>query len=264
MSLKVIDRHFHVWDLEKQNLPWLETTDGSISNTYKFSDLENAYAGLDDVEFVGGVYVEIDCDNALQEDEIVYKLMQENPKILACMLRSDVSPSTRIPVFTTGIREPLHIDSKPKGRCLQSCFIEGLKEFAKKGIAFESCNRVEELNDVYQSFSQVPEEKIILNHLGNVDTLNDEYKSVMEKFASLPNLYLKVSGFPTADKDFVCELLDFIRNTFDSKKLLYASNWPVVEMYSEFSEHFNILREAFDDDQDFFMNNAICAYNLNI
>ena len=245
-------------------MPWLESTDGSITNTYKFSDLESAYSSLNDVDFVGGVYVEIDCDDPTQEDEVVYKLMQDNPKILACMLRSDVTPCMRVPIFATGIREPLHIDTKPKGRVLEDGFVNGLRYLAKAGMPFESCNRVEDLENAFESFSKVPEATIILNHLGNVGELNDAYKDVMRKFATLPNLYLKVSGFPTEDKKFVDELLTFIKETFNADKLLYASNWPVVKLYSSFDEHFNVLREKFGDDEDFFMNNAARAYGLKL
>lgn len=226
--------------------------------------MSKAYENLDDVDFVGGVYVEIDCDNPIQEDEVVYNLMQENPKILACMLRSDVSPNMRAPIFATGIREPLHIDTQPSGRVLENGFIEGLKNMAKAGLPFESCNRVEDLDNAYQAFSEVPEATVILNHLGNVADLNAEYKVVMQKFATLPNLYLKVSGFPTADKQFADDLLNFVCDTFDADKLLYASNWPVVELYSSFEEHFNMLREKFGDNEDFFMSNAMRAYKIKL
>ena len=43
-DLKVIDSHFHVWNLDTQNLPWLDGTDGTITHTYKVEDLEAEYA----------------------------------------------------------------------------------------------------------------------------------------------------------------------------------------------------------------------------
>ncbi len=85
---------------------------------------------------------------------------------------------------------------------------------------------------------------------GIVEKLDDAYKSSMEKLATLPNLYVKVSGFPTKDPTFVGELLSFIRDTFPPYKLMYASNWPVVEMYSTFAENFNVLHETFGDDEN--------------
>lgn len=263
-DLKVIDSHFHVWNLDTQNLPWLDGTDGTITHTYKVEDLEAEYARQAGVEFVGGVYVEVDCADHEAEDKIAYDLKAAHPKMLACMLRSDVSPWMRVPAFAAGIREPLHIDSEPKGRCLEPSFIEGLHALAEKGLPFESCNRVDELEDAYEAFAQAPEETVILNHLGNVEALTPEWKDVMKKFASLPNHYMKVSGYPTADKQFVSELLKFVRATFDPKKLLYASNWPVVKLYSSFDEHFQILRDEFGDDENFFMNNAVRAYGLKI
>ena len=48
------------------------------------------------------------------------------------------------------------------------------------------------------------------------------------------------------------------------KRQLYASNWPVVKLYSSFDEHFQTLRDAFGDDEDFFMNNAVRAYGLEL
>ena len=263
-NLRVIDSHFHVWDLTRQSLPWLDGTDGTITNTYTFDQLEAEYARQPDVDFVGGVYVEVDCADALAEDEIAEALMREHPKMLACMLRSTVSPAMRVPLIAAGIREPLHIESEPRCRCLEPSFIEGLRALVAAGLPFESCNRVDELDDAYEAFSQVPEATVILNHLGNVEALTPAYRAAMQKLASLPNLYVKVSGFPTADAAFVRELLDFTRATFAPNRLLYASNWPVVQLYGSFGAHFAAVREAFGDDEDFFMNNAVRAYGLSL
>lgn len=263
-DLRVIDAHFHVWDLAAQRLPWLAGTDGSISRTYTFGDLADIYARMDGVEFVGGVYVEVDCDDAAAEDAIVYDLMAREPRVLAAMLRGTVSPTMRVPLNAAGIREPLHVDGAARGRCLEPSFIEGLVALASVHMPFESCNRVDELEDACRAFSQVPEATVILNHLGNVERMDGAWCSAMERLAAMPNLYVKVSGYPTADRGFVSELLAFVRETFRADRLLYASNWPVVDMYSSLGEHFELVRDAFGDDEDFFMRNAVCAYGLNI
>ena len=263
-DLKVIDSHFHVWDLGTQSLPWLEGADCSFVRSYAFDELAAAYGRLPGVEFMGGVYVEVDCADPVAEDRIAFDLMARYPEIRAAMLRSEVSPWMRLPLHATGVREPLHIASEPRGRCLEPSFIDGLRALAAAGKPFESCNRVGELEDAYEAFSQVPEATVILNHLGNVDALDEAWCSVMRRFAKLPNLYVKVSGYPTADRGFVTELLAFVRETFAHDRLLYASNWPVVEMYSTFEEHFNLVRDAFGDDEDLFMNNAVRAYGIQL
>ena len=264
MKNKIIDTHFHVWDLEKQDLPWLEDVDEVLKRTFTFEEFSNNYNEIDGIDFVGGIYVEVDGKDPIQEDEIIYDLCKKNKKILATMMKSKVSPTMRVPAFATGIREPLHTGDAPKGRCLEESFIEGLKNLAKKNMPFESCNRVDELEDFYKTAKSLPEETFILNHLGNVTELSEEYKSVMNKFAKLDNVYVKVSGYSTKDKEFVKELLKFVKETFRSDRLMYASNWPVVELYSNFKEHLLILLEEFKDDEDFFYNNAIRCYNLDI
>ena len=264
MKNKIIDTHFHVWDLEKQDLPWLEGVDEVIKRTFTFEELLNNYNEIDGIDFIGGIYVEVDGKDPIQEDEIIYDLCKQNEKVLATMMKSKVSQTMGVPHFATGIREPLHTDDAPKGRCLEESFIEGLKNLAKKNMPFESCNRVDELEDFYKTATSLPEETFILNHLGNVAELSEEYKSVMKKFAKLDNVYVKVSGYSTKDKEFVRDLLKFVKETFRSDRLMYASNWPVVELYSNFNENLLILLEEFKDDEDFFYNNAIRCYNLDI
>lgn len=261
-KIDIIDSHFHIWDLDKQNLPWLETCP-SIAKTYTIDDYKKVYENFPGINFLGGVYVEVDSDNPILEDEIVDEIEKSTDKILARLPRVHVASTMRIPVFAKGIREPLHTDDAPRGRCLEDGFVEGIKRLSKINLPFDSCNRVKELGDLVEMMEKNPDAKLVLDHLGNVEKLDDDYKENMRKLAKYPNLYVKVSGYPTEDVDFVKDLLKFIRDTFDCKKLMYASNWPVVEMYSSFEDHLNILIDEFGNDEDFFKNNAKKCYNID-
>lgn len=259
--LEIVDSHFHIWDLDVLRLPWLNSCKGIIKRSFSADDLVKEYAKMG-VDFKGGVYVEVDCDDAIKEDEYIFTL--NSPQILAKVMRArHLCSHMRLPTGIVGVREPLHIDTSARGRCLERSFIEGLEVLAEKGLIFESCNRVEELMDIYQAAAQVPEVKLVINHCGNVSELTDDYKAAMTKLASLPNVYCKVSGFATENKVFVKDLLDFISGTFDHGKLLYASNFPVVELYSSFADHLNAVREYFGDDPDIFSKNTKKLYKIN-
>lgn len=269
--LSVIDTHFHMWDLQKQNLPWLATTDGTITKTFSFADYLEAWAAVAqdvkadtgvDLDFTGGIYVEVDGDDPLLEDQLVYKVWKKEPKLLACAMRARVEPTMRAPLFAHGVREPLHIPENPKGRCLEPSFIEGLHYMAQHGFVFDSCNRVDELQDFLACAKQVPELTIVLNHLGNVSKLDENYKAVMQEFAKLDNVYVKVSGHPTADTSFVNDLLMFTKETFNPQRLVFASNWPVIYLYGSLTQHVEECLEVFADDGDFWSENAKCAYKL--
>lgn len=257
MTLKIVDSHFHMWDPAVQKLPWLDSSN-PIAKKFTIESLEEQYATFADVEFVGGVYVEIDCADPEQEDKLLYE--NKSPKLLATMLRSRVSPYMRVPVHASGIREPLHTDQAPKGRCLEPEFIAGIRALAAKNLPFEVVNRGAEIGDIYTAFSQVPEERIIIDHLGNVPSLAPEYREALTKLASLPNAYIKVSGDNPVDPDVV----KFVRDTFGPKKCLWSSNFPVVLMNNTFEAHFELVRGIFGDDEDFFMNNAVRAYGIEL
>lgn len=259
--LEVVDSHFHIWDLNVLNLPWLNSCAGVIKRSFSVDDLVKEY-GRHDLTFKGGVYVEVDCDDAIREDDYIFNL--HSPYILSRIMRArHLCAHMRLPIGIAGVREPLHIDSSPRGRCLEKSFVEGLQVLAEKDMVFESCNRVDELEDFYNSVSLVPEAKVVINHCGNVQDLNEDYKRAMRKLGSLPNVYCKVSGFPTEDKAFVKDLLDFITDSFDHSRLLYASNYPVCNLYSTFDDHLNAVREYFQDDPDVFAKNTKKLYKIN-
>ena len=256
MTLKVIDSHFHIWDPDVQNLPWLAGLT-SLQRKYTVDDLAAAYAKFD-VEFLGGVYVEVDAADHEREDKLLYE--NTSPLILKRMLQGRVSPWMRIPANADGIREPLHVDSEPRGRCLEPSFIEGLRTLADRHLPFELCNRGAELPDMAKAFAQVPEVTVIMDHLGNAPGLDDDTKAALEAMAELPNTYIKVSGDNPVDPDIV----KFVRDTFGSKKVLYSSNWPVVELDATFDAHFRLMLDTFGEDEDFFMNNTARAYGITL
>lgn len=257
MVLKIVDSHFHMWDPQVQDLPWLDASN-PIAKKFDISSLEAEYAKYPDVEFVGGVYVEIDCADPEQEDRLLHE--NKSPKLLAKMLRSRVSPFMRVPVNADGVREPLHTDQAPKGRCLEPEFLAGIRALAAHDLPFEVVNRGPEIGDIYDAFSQIPEERIIIDHLGNVPSLDPEYKEALTKLSKLPNAYIKVSGDNPVDPDVV----KFVRDTFGPKKCLWSSNFPVVLMNNTFEAHFELVRSIFGDDEDFFMNNAVRAYGIQL
>ena len=231
MTLNVIDSHFHIWDPDAQDLPWLAGLP-SLQHKYTIEDLAAQYAKFG-VNFLGGVYVEVDAADHELEDRLLYE--NASPLILKRMLQGRISPWMRVPINADGIREPLHVDS------------------------FELCNRGPELGDMAKAFSQVPEVTVIIDHLGNVPGLDEESCAALAALAELPNSYIKVSGDNPVDPDIV----KYVRDTFGPKKVLYSSNWPVVELNSTFATHFQLMLDTFGEDEDFFENNARRAYNID-
>lgn len=245
-----------MWDPQVQDLPWLADLP-KLQHKYTIEDLTAEYAKFD-VDLLGGVYVEVDAADHELEDKLVY--YNKNPKILRKIMHSRVSPYMRIPVFADGIREPLHTPTEPRGRVLEPEFLDGLRTLAQLHLPFELCNRGGELPDMAKALKQVPEETVIIDHLGNMPDLGSESRKAITELGSLPNTYIKVSGDNPVDP----EIVKFVAGAFGPNKLLYSSNWPVVELNSSFAKHFELMLTLFGEDENFFMNNAKRAYGIKL
>ncbi|MEE1296287.1 MAG: amidohydrolase family protein [Bifidobacterium sp.] len=69
-----------------------------------------------------------------------------------------------------------------------------------------------------------------------------------------------MSGDNPVDPD----IARFVRDTFGPKRVLYSSNWPVVELNSSFDAHFELMLDLFGEDEDFFRDNAVRAYGITL
>ena len=87
MTLNVIDSHFHIWDPDAQDLPWLAGLP-SLQHKYTIEDLAAQYAKFG-VNFLGGVYVEVDAADHELEDRLLYE--NASPLILKRMLQGRIS-----------------------------------------------------------------------------------------------------------------------------------------------------------------------------
>lgn len=259
-TLQLFDSHFHVWDLDSQRLEWLGGVDEKLRRTFRFGELSQAYDQAGGVELIGALHVEADVADAAAETGLIEAMMGQEPLVKGYVAHSRLEAGMDIPDGAVGVREVLHNEDIPRGRCLEESFIDGLGELARRGLSFDACIRVEELADLYEACARVPEARVIINHCGNAQELTPEFQKSMRDLAQLPQTYCKVSGLP-AEADHVA-MFDFLAECFGTQRLMYASNWPVVALYSDFRTHLSAVREYFADDRDVFAATAQQAYRL--
>lgn len=119
--------------------------------------------------------------------------------------------------------------------------------------------------------------RIVLNHMcgsgiaaGPSIADWDESVEAIRQIALLPNATCKVSalvqaGAGEADPEFYRPALDVVWNAFGAERLIYASNWPQIEAFSDFATHHHILAHYFsekgtDAEENFFWKNAQRMY----
>eukprot|EP01117_Protostelium_nocturnum_P016608 TRINITY_DN6613_c0_g1_i1.p1 TRINITY_DN6613_c0_g1~~TRINITY_DN6613_c0_g1_i1.p1 ORF type:complete len:353 (+),score=108.51 TRINITY_DN6613_c0_g1_i1:113-1171(+) len=201
------------------------------------------------------------------------------------------------------------IQDKPDGSFLSEKFIEGVQWCGKNNFHFEICldyqNRgelhIQEAAQLVKKVNQDSQQQtlLVIDHMGKPDLrLKPEeietspvfqiWKKNIEEMASFPKVYMKLSGLlsylpPLSQfkhaKEIVPFVLPYVKvvlKAFGSKRIMWGSDWPVLnmnfrkeegkenwEMYKTVTlESFKQLEVSEHDQQLVFQGNANYVYKL--
>ncbi|WP_455005771.1 amidohydrolase family protein [Corynebacterium propinquum] len=266
-NLKIFDSHIHVWDLEAQRLDWLRGVDSVLHRSFSFADLKQAYAdvgknGLAYVELAGAVHIEADVADPADEDARIKALLSREPLLQGFVTHSHLQKNMHVTPGAVGVREVLHNDDIARGRCLESSFTAGCRNLSSQAKVFDLCIRTPELADFHATYEDCANLRVVIDHCGNAQRLDDAFAANMRALAEYPNVYCKLSGLSYDSPTDAYQLLEFLGKIFGPQRLMFASNWPVIGLYSDLYTHISALREVFGDDPHVFSDTARDVYNL--
>lgn len=238
----ILDTHQHLWDLERFNLPWLPGAP-HLNRSY----LPEAYLRvIENTGIVRSIYMEVDLAPEQQQDEAAYAgalcRRPDYPVSAAVLSARPAAPrledhldrlAERCPV--AGIREVLHGGRTPRGYCLSSEFVRGIRLLGQRGLSFDLCLRQTEVQDAAELCRLCPETAFMLDHCGNPDVaagLSESWQRNIDSVASAPNAFCKISGLVvSARAEWGPEdLAPFIRHVLESfgpDRVVFGSDWPV-------------------------------------
>ena len=116
---------------------------------------------------------------------------------------------------------------------------------------------------------------IILDHAGNPEYRTEEYfnnwKSGMKKISKIDNIICKISGLGMADHNWTVEsITPYVETCFELfgiSKTIFATNWPVDGLYSDYSKVINAYKEitkflSLSEQEAFFYKNSENIYDI--
>jgi L-fuconolactonase len=157
-------------------------------------------------------------------------------------------------------------------------FLDNLRALAEVGLVLDSANpNVGLLDALVRLTDRVPNLRIIADHLPQVtpplrETDRTSYFANLSELAARPQVYAKISevfrnsgGGVPLDLSFYREQLDRLWDAFGPDRVLYGSDWPNSDQWTEYSQVLRLAREYFSDKgrentDRFFWRNSICAY----
>ena len=257
----IVDAHHHLWRVE-DGYRWLDSPDlAPIRRSFLPDDLrpELTAAGVDRTILVEGGR----CDTA--EAALLLGYARGSDPIAGVVAWADpadpaladtIAGYRRLPggELLVGLRpqvqaepDPDYLDRPPVRR--------GLRTIADAGLALDVVVRVDQLAAVARAARDVPDLRIVLDHLGKPQIRDGlaglaAWAGPISAVAAEPNVTAKLSGLVTEavwDRWQVADLRPFVTEAvarFGARRLMFGSDWPVCRLAADYPAVLSALREA--------------------
>jgi predicted TIM-barrel fold metal-dependent hydrolase len=272
-EMAIIDPHHHLWDLERNHYPWLQTRPQPLSVAGDVQPIARNY-GIEDYRtdirnwnVVKSVHVDAGFDpaNPVGESAWIQSVADVHgfPNGIVAHARLDAPDVERVLAEHTrfrncrGIRHIVNWHRDPAKTFVarpdlltDTKWLAGFGLLSKYGLSFDLQLYPSQMADGAALARKYPDTVIVLNHAGMpVDRDADGlalWRSGMHKLAEAPNVVVKISGLGMVDWHWTTDSIrPFVRETiemFGVSRTMFASNFPVDKLYSDF----DTLYSAFD------------------
>lgn len=250
--MPAIDAHQHFWKYSPVKDAWITDDMKIIQRDFLPNDLAPVLAsnGIDGC-------VAVQADQSEEETRFLLSLADEHDFIKGVVgwgdLRAD-NLSERLTYFSKykklkGFRHI--IQGEPAGFMSDRKFIQGVKKLADFNFTYDLLLYHHQLPEAIQFVQQLPEVKIVVDHLAKPSIRTGDiaaWKRDIASLAAFKNIHCKVSGMVTeADwknwkaNDFT-PYLDVLFSAFGAERILYGSDWPVCLVAATYQQQLSIAQ----------------------
>ncbi len=230
---------------------------------------------LDDAgeyELLGSTHIQVGVeeDDALRETEWVQSLANTSPGLpnaivaFADIRRTDLDQhlaSHKQSMNFRGIRQiigrhPSEDKITDSGALLKDPrFLRGLQRLEKQNLSFDLQLIASQYDEAIELLKRVPHLRVAICHFASPWDLSatgfDIWRSAMLKFAALPNVYLKFSGFGMFKPDWtpsdIKSFVDCALEIFGPERCMAGSNFPVDKLYGGYGRIWSAMTHLIND-----------------
>lgn len=277
----IIDSHQHFWKLERGDYAWLTEDIRPLYRDFLPSDLRPILA---DNSVMGTVAVQA----AETEQETLYllELARENPSIMGVVGWVDMEADDAVQRLEhlvavgggmlKGIR-PMIQDIQDPNWILKPQLDPVFKALEKMGLTFDALVLPIHLRSLRERLSSHRGLKVMIDHAAKPyieDGCRSAWSADLEMLSKNPNVFCKLSGLlteagPNWSEAAIRPYLAEIFWHFTPERVVWGSDWPVVNMASSYREWLDIAlrfceRFSAAERTAIFGGNAIKFYGLDV
>lgn len=262
---RIIDAHQHFWRTGEQELPWLQQSHAALVRDFQPEDLELELRGA-------GVDATVLMQSVDEPEEnlrlVAYASSPRVAGVVAWLPLQDPEGARRQ-------LDALHIDKLVGVRCLIStdplswlaepAEVKLFGDLADRGLAWDVVPITQQQTEAVIGLARaVPDLRIVIDHLGRPPLESGQWEpwaTLLGRLSTCENVAVKVSvGIDalTAWSEWGATTLEkyvrFVAEQFGAKRLMIASNWPVVLLRASYATAWGDLKEllyrVFEDEGD--------------
>ena len=257
MSLPVIDSHIHLWRRADGDDVWVAEKIGGLARDFSVADWR-AHA---DASGVAGAIL-VQATHSMAETERAIALAAAHPRIVGVVgwadlhaesLAADVARLTTHPQLV-GIR-PLPPGTFGADWLSDPRTERGLATLGAAGVTVDMLVKWPGLTRARQLLERLPQVRVVLNHCGRPDTMTgllEPWAGDLKAFARATSATIKLSGLiERAGIEWTRESLrpyvETVIEAFGPSRVMFATNWPVLEIGGTYEGWVAVLRAILDD-----------------
>lgn len=275
---KRIDSHQHFWKFDPVRDSWIDETMQNIQRDFLPEDLKPL---LKENQFEGCVAVQ--ASQSEEETHFLLDLASKNDFIKGVVGWVDLKNENieeRLKFFSDqkklkGFRHV--VQGEADDFMFGTEFRNGIKALKTFDYTYDILIFERQLSAAISLVKDFPNQKFVIDHIAKPDIKSEtiySWKSGIEEIAKCENVWCKISGMVTeADwnnwkPEDLKPYLDVIFDNFSIDKLMYGSDWPVLNVASDYNEVVKTLEDyiskySIEDQNKIWFENANAFYSLN-
>ncbi|MDE2715968.1 MAG: amidohydrolase family protein, partial [Chloroflexota bacterium] len=235
-SVPTVDSHQHFWDIDRLEYPWMPEGDNVLRRSYLPEDL------APHLERTGiSKTVVVQAQMTMAEADLLFDLAAGAESIAGVVAWVDLTDENvgatldrlqKNPKFV-GVRHQVH-DEPDERWLLRDDVVSGLRELARREIAYDLLLRPPHLKHIPDLADHVPDLRMVVDHIAKpeiADGRMEPWAQDIARVAEIPGMHCKVSGMATEANPatWQSEIVPYVSHViecFGFDRLMWASRCP--------------------------------------
>ncbi|MEO9228638.1 MAG: amidohydrolase family protein [Devosia sp.] len=282
-SIRLIDTHVHLYDVERFSYPWLHEAP-MLNSTHDIAMYRNASFPLAIDRYILQD-VAIREDRSYDEALFAAELAKTDPRLEGMVAQAGFEKGAVVAAeldrlasvgLVKGTWRILNAGFAPPGISMSAAFSDGVRELTPHKWPFDLSCDASQLREVISLVDRCPRVTFVLVHLGFPPIASgsiDVWRQDISALSKRTNVVCKVSGGVTQNAPpgwtatQLSPAIDHAVTSFGFDRLIFGGNWPVVDLNGGLIKFVAALQEilrgvAPAEMQKLYRSNAIRTYGL--